>query len=359
MREMTETMRGYAMLRIGQTGWVEKPTPRPGPRDAILKPLVVAPCTTDVKTVWAGALGERTDMILGHEAVAEIVEVGGSVRDFAVGDVVVVPAVTPDWSSLEAQAGRSSHSGGTLNGWKYSNTSDGVFSDFFLCNDADGNLAHVPDGVSNEDAVLLADMIPPGFQTVELADVQFGDTVLVIGSGPVGLMAVAASYLRGASRVIVVGSRPGPLAVARDVYGATDVVDYTQGPIDEQVMDLTNGRGVDRVCVCGGDGTTFAYAISALKPGGKVGSIIALGGTDTVQLPAVSWGFGMGDKHVVGSAMVGGRLRTEKLASLLSGGRLNVSPLITHHLTGWDAIPTSLETARAKPFDMIKTVVTL
>ncbi|WP_231938516.1 zinc-binding dehydrogenase [Arthrobacter sp. B6] len=355
---MSEPMRGYAMLRIGEVGWIDKPKPTPGPRDALLKPLVVAPCTTDVKTVWKGALGERTDMILGHEAVAEVVEVGNLVNDFSVGDVVVVSAVTPEWSSLEAQAGHSSHSGGMLNGWKYSNTSDGVLSEFFLCNDADGNLARVPEGVSYEEATMLSDMIPPGFQAVEYADVQFGDTVLVVGSGPVGLMATAAAYLRGASRVIAVGNRPATLDVAKQ-YGATDLIDYKQGPIDEQVMDLTGGRGVDRVCVCGGDGDTFAAAVRALKPGGKLGSVIALAGADVVKVPSDGWGFGMGDKHIVGGAMVGGRYRTEKLASLLATGRLDVSPLITHRYQGWDSIAGCLETARNKPADMIKSVVKL
>ena len=355
---MSEMMHGYAMLRIGKVGWIEKPIPTPGPRDALLKPLVVAPCTTDVKTVWSGALGERTDMILGHEAVAEVVEVGDLVHDFAVGDIVVVPAVTPDWSSIEAQAGHSSHSGGMLNGWKYSNTSDGVLSEFFLCNDADGNLARVPDGVSYEEATMLSDMVPPGFQAVEYADVQFGDTVLVVGAGPVGLMAIAASYLRGASRVIAVGSRPATLEVARH-YGATDVIDYKKDPINEQIMNLTHGRGVDRVCVCGGDGATFAAAVHALKPGGKLGSVIALAGSDTVKVPSDGWGFGMGDKHIVGGAMIGGRYRTEKLGSLLTSGRLDVAPLITHRYEGWDSIASCLETARSKPADMIKSVVTL
>lgn len=355
---MPGTMRGYAMRHIGEVGWIDKPIPTPGPRDALLKPLVVAPCTTDVKTVWKGALGERIDMILGHEAVAEVVEVGSMVTDFAVGDAVVVPAVTPEWSSLEAQAGHSSHSGGMLNGWKYSNTSDGVLSAAFLCNNADGNLARVPEGVSYEEATMLSDMVPPGFQAIEYADVQFGDTVLLIGSGPVGLMAIAAAYLRGAVRVIAVGHRAATLDVARH-YGATDIIDYTEGPIDEQVMDLTHGRGVDRVAVCGGDGDTFAAAVRALKPAGKLGSVIALAGTDTVRVPSDGWGFGMGDKQIIGGAMIGGRYRTEKLGSLLSSGRLDVAPLITHRYTGWDAIPACIEQLREKPADLIKSVVTL
>lgn len=69
-------MKGYAMLGIGKTGWIEKDVPACGPLDAIVKPLAVSPCTSDVHTVWEGAIGERHDMILGHEAVGEVVETG-------------------------------------------------------------------------------------------------------------------------------------------------------------------------------------------------------------------------------------------------------------------------------------------
>ena len=100
-------MKGFAMLGIGKTGWIEKEVPACGPLDAIVRPLAVSPCTSDIHTVWEGAIGERTDMILGHEAVGEIVEVGSLVKTLKPGDRVIVPAITPDWGSLEAQAGYS------------------------------------------------------------------------------------------------------------------------------------------------------------------------------------------------------------------------------------------------------------
>ena len=201
-------MKGFAMLRIGEVGWIEKDRPVCGPNDAICRPLAIAICTSDVHTVWEGAVGERHNMILGHEGCAEVVEVGSEVRDFKPGDRVLVPAITPNWSSLEAQAGYAMHSGGMLAGWKFSNIKDGVFSEFFHVNDADGNLALMPEGMDIVDACMLSDMVPTGLHGAELADVQFGDTVLVIGIGPVGLMSVAGANLRGASRIIAVGTRP-------------------------------------------------------------------------------------------------------------------------------------------------------
>ena len=123
-------MKAFAMLSIGKVGWIDKPMPVCGPLDAIVKPIALAPCTSDVHTVWAGAIGDRHNLTLGHEAVGEIVEVGSLVKDFKVGDKVIAPAITPDWNSLEAQAGYSMHSGGMLAGWKFSNIKDGVFAEY-------------------------------------------------------------------------------------------------------------------------------------------------------------------------------------------------------------------------------------
>lgn len=122
-------MKGYAMLSIGKTGWIEKDRPACGPDDAIIRPLAISPCTSDVHTVWAGALGERHNMILGHEGCGVVDEVGSNVKDFKVGDRIMVAAITPDWQSIAAQEGYPMHSGGMLAGWKFSNFKDGVFGE--------------------------------------------------------------------------------------------------------------------------------------------------------------------------------------------------------------------------------------
>ena len=351
-------MKGYAMLIIGKVGWVEKDRPACGPMDAICKPLAIAICTSDVHTVWEGAVGEREDMILGHECCAEVVEVGELVKDFKPGDRVLVPAITPDWNSLEAQAGYAMHSGGMLAGWKFSNFKDGVFAEFFHVNDADGNLAHLPEGMNIVDACMLSDMVPTGFHGVELADVQFGDTVLVIGIGPVGLMSVAGANLRGAARIIAVGSRSVCVEAAKK-YGATDFINYKNGPIEEQVLKMTDGKGVDKVVIAGGTVDTFGSAVKCLKPGGKIGSVNYLGSGDTINIPRIERGVGMGHKAICGGLMPGGRLRMEKLGALVSSGKLDVSPLATHVFEGWDSIPEALQIMKEKPADVIKPVVVL
>lgn len=349
-------MKCYAMLGIGKTGWIEKPYPKCGPLDAIVKPIAVSPCTSDVHTVWEGAIGERTDMILGHEAVGEVVEVGELVKDFKPGDKVIVPAITPDWNSLQAQAGYSMHSGGMLAGWKFSNFKDGVFSEFFHVNDADGNLAVLPEDVDPAAAVMLSDMVPTGFHGVELADIQFGDDVCVVGIGPVGLMAVAGAAIRGASNLYAVGSRPNCVKVAKE-YGATDIINYREGDIVEQIMEKTHGKGVDRVVIAGGNVDTFIQAIKMLKPGGKIGNVNYLGSGDYVKIPRVEWGCGMGHKVIAGGLMPGGRLRMEKLVTLMQTGRLDTGKLLTHKFKGFEKMEEALMLMKDKPKDLIKPIV--
>ena len=349
-------MKGYAMLEIGKTGWIEKEMPACGPLDAIVKPIAVSPCTSDIHTVWEGAIGNRHDMILGHEAVGEVVETGALVKEFKPGDRVIVPAITPDWGSLEAQKNFSMHSGGMLAGWKFSNFKDGVFAEYFHVNEADANLALLPDCLDPAAAVMLSDMVPTGFHGVELADVQFGDSVCVIGIGPVGLMSVAAAALRGASRLYAVGSRTKCVEAAK-AYGATDIIDYRNGDLVEQIMEKTRGAGVDRVVIAGGDVDTFAQAVQMLKPGGVIGNVNYLGAGDYVRIPRVDWGCGMGHKTIRGGLMPGGRLRMEKLASLMETGRLDTSRLITHKFNGFEHMEEALLLMKEKPRDLIKPVV--
>ena len=351
-------MKAFAMLGIGKTGWIEKERPACGPMDAICRPIALAPCTSDVHTVWEGALGDRHDMVLGHEAVGEVVEVGNMVKDFKPGDRVIVPAITPDWNSLETQAGFPMHSGGMLAGWKFSNFKDGVFAEYFHVNDADGNLALLPEGMDPAAACMIADMVPTGFHGVELADVQFGDTVVVVGIGPVGLMSVAGAVLRGAGRLFAVGSRPNCVKIAKE-YGATDIINYHEGDIADQILEKTNGKGVDRVIIAGGNVDTFDQAIRMLKPGGRIGNVNYLGEGDYIKIPRVAWGCGMGHKIIAGGLMPGGRLRMEKLVSLVINGRLDTSKLVTHRFEGLDQVQEALMLMKDKPRDLIKPVVTI
>lgn len=349
-------MKGFAMLAPNEVGFTEKDRPALCAKDALVRPLAVSPCTSDIHTVYEGALGDRHDMILGHEAVGVIVEVGAEVKDFKPGDRVIVPAITPDWGAERSQAGFPMHSGGMLAGWKFSNFKDGVFADVFHVNDADANLAFLPDWLAPEHAVMLCDMATTGLHGAELADIGFGHSVAVIGIGAVGLMALQGAALRGAGHIYAVGSRPISVKVAQ-AFGANTIVNYKEGPIAEQILKLTNGEGVDRVIIAGGTTKTLGQAIEMVKPGGIVSTVNYYSGADYLEIPREAWGAGMAHKQIRGGLTPGGRLRMEQLLDMVESGRLRIAELVTHVFHGMEHLPEALELMHDKPKDLIKPVV--
>jgi len=194
-------MHTFVMRALDSVGFMDKPIPTPGPSDAIIKTTRALICTSDSHTVH-GAIGPRANLTLGHEAVGVVYAVGSEVKLFKPGDRVVIGAITPDWGDIASQAGHSSQSGQPLGGWKFSNTKDGVFAEYFHVNEADANMARIPDTVPDEMAVYCADMLSTGIMGAENADVPVGGTVAVFAQGPVGLMATVGARLRGAGRVI-------------------------------------------------------------------------------------------------------------------------------------------------------------
>lgn len=343
------------MIGVNKVGWIEKKKPEIGPFDALVHPLAVSPCTSDIHTVFEGALGERNDMILGHEAVGQVVEVGSEVKDFKIGDKVVVPAITPDWRSMDAQRGFPQHSNGMLAGWKFSNFKDGVFAEYFHVNDADMNLVYLPDEIPVEVAVMISDMVTTGVHGSELADIETGSSVVVIGIGAVGLMAIAGAKLHGAGRIIGVGSRPVCVEAAK-FYGINDIVNYKNGDIVKQIFELTDGKGVDHVIMAGGGTDTLAQAIKILKPGGVV-SNVNYHGSGNLEIPREEWGCGVAHKTIKGGLCPGGRLRMERLIDLVKYNRLDPAKLVTHVYHGFDHIEEALLLMKNKPRDLIKPVV--
>ncbi|AGK96685.1 NAD(P)-dependent alcohol dehydrogenase [Clostridium pasteurianum] len=349
-------MKSFSMIEIGQVGWIEKDKPTAGILDAIVRPLAVSPCTSDIHTAFEGGLGDRHNMTLGHEAVGEIVEVGSEVKDFKPGDRVVVPAITPDWRSIEAQDGYHQHSNKMLSGWKFSNFKDGVFAEYFHVNDADMNLAKLPEEIPLTTAVMITDMMTTGFHGAELANIKIGASVAVIGIGPVGLMAVAGAFLRGAGRIFVVGSRQNCIDVAKS-FGATDVINYKNGDIAEQVLNATNGKGVDSVIIAGAGTEIMKSAVKMTKPGGTISNVNYFGEGEIIPIPRIEWGCGMAHKQIRGGLCPGGRLRMERLINIVKYGRVNPGKLVTHVFNGFGNMEKALLLMREKPADLIKPVV--
>lgn len=347
-------MKGFGMLSINHPGWIEKEKPPCGALDAIVHPIVLAPCSSDTHILHGGS-GEHKDLILGHEAVGTIVEVGSDVKNFKPGDTVVVPCTTPNWLALGVQGEYNAHDEGLMKSFKFLGSKDGTFAEYFHVNQADANLVLLPKGVSPEAAVMAVDMMSTGFHGVENANVGFGDTVVVIGIGPVGLMAVAGTKLRGAGRIIAIGTRPNCVAVAKE-YGATDIISYKDGDIVKQVMELTKD-GADAVIIAGGNADSFRQAIEMTKPGGYISNVNFFDIKDVLATPAYSWGLGMANKTIRGGFCPGGALRIQKMLNMVKYHSVDTTKLITHRFHGFENIEAAFNMMDQKPRDLIKPVI--
>ena len=347
-------MKAFVMEAIGETGIAEKDRPEPGPSDAILKPTVGLICTSDCHTVH-GAIGDRENLTLGHEVVGEVDEVGERVEDFESGDRVVVGAITPDWNSKAAQDGHPSQSGGPLGGWKFANVKDGTFAEYVHVNDADGNLAHIPDGVTDHEAAYTTDMMSTGFAAAENADIPVGGTVAVFAQGPVGLMATKGAALQGAGEIIAVETVEARQELARE-YGADHVVDFEEGDPVEQTMDLTDDEGVDVAIEALGSDRTFQDCIKVTKPGGTVSNVGYHGEGEFRRIPREEWGVGMAEISIVTDLCPGGRLRIERLLRLLENGRVDPTKMTTHEFE-FDEIEEAFEMMDEKEDGIIKPLI--
>jgi len=348
-------MKAFVMKQIGQVGFVDKPTPEPGPNDAVVRTSKALICTSDSHTVHGG-IGPRTDLTLGHEAVGVVHAVGSEVKAFRPGERVVVGAITPDWGHPAAQNGYPSQTGGPLGGWKFANVKDGVFAEYFHVNDADANLAKIPDDVQDEVAVYCCDMLSTGFMGAENGNIPIGGTVAVLAQGPVGLMSTVGARLQGAGLVIGVESVPSRQKLAR-IYGADEIVDFTKEDVVDRVMELTDGEGVDTAIEALGADITFQTAIKITKPGGTVSNTGYFGEGEFVSIPRVEWGVGMADMTIATGLCPGGRLRMERLLRVLQGGRVDPTQMTTHTFH-FDEMERAFEVADKKLDDVIKPLIT-
>ena len=350
-------MKAFVLIEPGKVGWYDAPEPVITPYGAILRPIAVAPCSSDVHTVYGGGSRKAPNLILGHECVAEIMETGDLVCDFKPGDVVAVPAITPDWRARGIQEGNYKHASAPFSGHQLGRSAPGVFAEKFLIPDADTTLAKIPEGVTLEQALMCVDVVTTGFTGAEFADIKIGDTVVVLGIGPIGLMAVEGARHLGAARILAVGSRPACVELAKE-FGATEVLSYKDGDVVEQGMERTGGLGADGVIICGGGDEVFAQAVDMARYGiGTISNVNYFGGTGNLPFPKFSGGRGMAGKTIHTELAKGGRVRIERLLKMVQYGRINPQKLVTHRLKGLDQVETALQLMKEKPEDLIKVMV--
>lgn len=326
-------MKAAIFVEPGRIVLDEKPIPDVGPLDALVRITTTTICGTDVH-ILKGEYPVAKGLTIGHEPVGIIEKLGSAVSGFSEGQRVIAGAITPSGHSFACLCGCSSQDGaGTkhgfkaMGGWKFGNTIDGTQAEYVLVPDALVNLAPVPDGLSDEEVLMCPDIMSTGFSGAESGAVQIGDTVAVFALGPIGLCAVAGAKLKGATTIIGVDTVPARLAIAASL-GCNHVVDFKKGDVVDQIMAITDGRGVDVSIEALGTQGTFESALRVLRPGGTLSSLGVYSSDLTIPLGAFS--AGLGDNKIVTTLCPGGKERMRRLMEVIASGRVDLKPLVTH-----------------------------
>ncbi|WP_191833402.1 NAD(P)-dependent alcohol dehydrogenase [Pseudomonas fluorescens] len=311
----------------------EKPVPEVGPLDALVRITTTTICGTDVH-ILRGEYPVAKGLTVGHEPVGIIEKLGTQVQGFHEGQRVIAGAITPSGHSNACLCGCSSQDGaGTLHGfkaiggWKLGNVIDGCQAEFVRVPDAMVNLSPIPDLLTDEQVLMCPDIMSTGFSGAERGGVGIGDTVAVFALGPIGLCAVAGARMLGATTIIGVDTVAARMTVARQL-GACYLVDFKQGNVVEQIMALTDGRGVDVAIEALGTQSTFEWALRVLRPGGTLSSLGVYSGD--LRIPLDAFAAGLGDYRIVTTLCPGGKERMRRLMQVVASGRVDVSPLVTH-----------------------------
>jgi len=327
-----DTMRATVFHSPEEFHVEEVDRPRPGPGEALIRITLTTICGTDVHIV-KGEYPVRPGLILGHEPVGVIEELGAGVTGYEIGERVLVGAITPCGQCHACLSGHLSQCGhGTgheaIGGWRFGNTINGAQAEYLLVPAAQANLAKVPDDLTDEQVVLLADIASTGFAGAESGGVRIGDTVVVFAQGPIGLCATAGAKLMGAAQVIGVDSDPVRLAMAKRM-GADVALDFTKVDVVDEVRRLTGGYGADVSIEALGTQQTFESALRSLRPGGTLSSLGVYSGK--LELPYSAFAAGLGDHRIVTTLCPGGKERMGRLIAMVRSGRFDPTPLITHH----------------------------
>ena len=262
----------------GSKTWEEVPDPEIlQPTDVIVQVDTTTICGTDLHILKGDVPAVTPGRILGHEGVGTVIELGAAVRTLAIGDRVIISCISACGACSYCHAGLYAHcladEGASGIGWIFGHLIDGTQAEYVRVPFADNSLYTVPDGVSDEAAVMLSDIIPTSFEIgVRYGRVKPGDTVAVVGSGPIGLAAMMTSHLYGAARVIALDLDANRLDQARS-FGATDTVESTAPDWKEQVLAMTDGLGVDVAIEAVGIPATFEACTQIVRPGGSVANI--------------------------------------------------------------------------------------
>lgn len=316
-------MKGLVYGGPGRKSWSEIPDPRiVDPRDAVIRVDTATICGTDLHILNGDVPAVRPGRVLGHEAVGTVTAVGDGVSGLKVGDRVLASCISACGVCAYCRDG---HYGQCLGGggWILGHLIDGVQAEYARIPFADLSTYRLPETVSDESAVLLADILPTSYEVgVRNGRVQPGDTVVVVGAGPIGLAAILTAKLYSPTRIIAVDRAPSRLEAAK-LFGADTTVLADDDPL-ETVLDATRGLGADVVMEAVGSPAAFELCTSMVRPGGRVANIGVHGEPATLHLEKL-W-----IRNVTLTTGLVDTRSTPKLLDMLVAGQLDVGHLVTH-----------------------------
>lgn len=326
-------MKANVFRSVNNFGIEDVPRPSPGFGEALIRVTLTTICGTDLHIV-RGEYPVEPGLVIGHEAVGVIVELGGGVTGYEIGDRVLVGAITPcgacrgclsgNWAQCGSDDGVSGYK--ALGGWRFGNTINGAQAEFLLVPHAQANLAKIPDELTDEQVVLLADIASTGFSGAEAGGVKIGDSVVVYALGPIGICAAIGTKLMGASLVIGVDGDEARFETAKKM-GIDTVLNYNEVDTLDEIKRLTGG-GADVAIEALGIQETFENCLRSLRPGGTLSSLGVYAGK--LQIPYDAFAAGIGDYKIVTTLCPGGKERMRRLLEMVKNKRVDLTPLITH-----------------------------
>ena len=333
-------MKAAAFLGKGRIELIEKPIPDVGPNDALIRITTTTICGTDIH-ILKGEYPVQKGLTVGHEPVGIIEKLGSNVRGYREGERVIAGAICPSFTAYPSQDGFPSQDGAYLSeddgcpchgykataGWRFGNIIDGTQAEYVLVPDAQANLAPIPDGLSDEAVLMCPDIMSTGFKGAENANIKIGDVVAVFAQGPIGLCATAGAKLLGASLIIAIDGNDERLAKAKEL-GADVTLNFNHVDVVDEIMKITNGRGVDSSIEALGIQLTFEQSLRILKPGGTLSSLGVY--SEDLILPVSAFAAGLGDHTIRTALCPGGKERMRRMMNIIEANRADFTSLVTH-----------------------------
>jgi alcohol dehydrogenase len=325
------TMKALVYHGPGKFAWEDKP--RPGiqqPNDAIVRITTSTICGTDLH-ILKGDLPAVTDgRILGHEGIGIVEQIGSGVTEFQLGDKVIVSCVTACLKCDFCKRGMYSHC--RHGGWILGYTHDGTQAEYVRIPQADGSLYHFPPGGDEESLVMLSDIFPTGFECGVLnGQVKPGDTVAIVGAGPVGLSVLLTAQFYSPAAILMIDLDDKRLAVAK-TFGATTLINSSDGQAAHQVMELTEGAGVDVAIEAVGLPATFDICQAIVGAGGRIANVGVHGRPVELHLEKL-W-----DRNISLTTRLVDTVTTPMLLKVVGSGRLQPAKLVTHRFAMSDIV---------------------